>query len=49
MVMQMFLVQDIIRGGDWQVVLQKEPHAKWVVVEAEKLLLRVDINGEEGG
>jgi hypothetical protein len=28
MVMQMFLVQDIIRGGDWQVVLQKEPHAK---------------------
>jgi hypothetical protein len=30
-------------------VLQKEPHAKHIVVEVEELLLRVDNDGEEGG
>lgn len=30
-------------------MLQKEPHAKHMVAEAEKLLLRVDNDGEEGG
>ncbi len=37
------------RGGDWRTMLQKEPHAKRMVVKVEELLLRVDNNGEEGG
>jgi hypothetical protein len=45
-----FFVQDIvIRGNDWQVVLQKEPCVECVVAKVEELLLGMDIDGEEGG
>ncbi len=43
-----FFVQDTISGGNWWVVLQKEPQAKHVVVEIEKLLLGMDNGGVEG-
>jgi hypothetical protein len=43
-----FFVSDIVVGSNWQVVLQKEPRSKHVVVEADKLLLGVDI-AKQGG
>jgi hypothetical protein len=46
--MQVFFVLDIIVGGNWQMVLQKEPCSKRVVAEIDELLLRVDII-EQGG
>ncbi len=47
----MFFVSNVVVGGNWQVVLQKEPCSKCVVVEADELLLGVDIakqGGDEG-
>ncbi len=44
----MSFVLDIVGSGNWQVVLQKEPHNKCVVVEVDELLLGVDI-AEQGG
>lgn len=44
-----FFVANIVAMGDWQVVLKKEPRSKHVVVEVEKLLLRVDVGGEKDG
>ncbi len=41
-------MRDRISGGDWLVVLQKEPQAKHMVVEIEELLLGMDIGGVEG-
>jgi len=38
-----FFVFDTIVGGDWQMVLQKEPRNKRVVAKAYDLLLGVDI------
>jgi hypothetical protein len=31
--MHVFLVLDIVNGSDWKVVLQKNPHSKWIVGE----------------
>ncbi len=46
--MYVFFVSDIVVGGDWQMVLQKKPCSKRVVVEADELLLGMDI-AEQGG
>ncbi len=46
--MQVFFVRDTIRGGDRQMLLQKEPCAKRMVAKVEELYLEVDTNGEEG-
>jgi hypothetical protein len=43
-----FFVLDIVVGDNWQMVLQKEPCSKCMVVEINELLPGVDI-AEQGG
>jgi hypothetical protein len=48
MVIQVLLVLETIVGGNWQMVLQKEPRSNHVVAKANELLLGMDI-AEQGG
>ncbi len=31
--MHVFFMPNIVNGSDWKVVLQKEPHSKWIAAE----------------
>jgi len=41
-----FFLKDKVNGGDWQVVVQKEPCAQHVVAMVEEMTLGVDIDGQ---
>jgi hypothetical protein len=41
-----FFLKDKVNGGDWRVVVQKEPRAQHVVAMVEEMTLGVGINGQ---
>jgi hypothetical protein len=40
-----FFVSDKVASGNWGIVVQKEAHIRWVVVEVVHLMIRTNIGG----